>query len=101
MKSYEENLYSLEMVNAVRKLSDSYADRLAQVEKERDAAVKDISEASRFACSVCTENDWPNCKAGNYWNMNDEQPVCCEHFKWRGVCAENTEEALNESSPDS
>ena len=63
--------------------------RLAQAERERDAAVRDIGEASYFQCSVCKHGDWPNCKKGLNNVVEDE--VCkCELFEWRGVCPENS-----------
>lgn len=63
--------------------------RLEQAERERDAAVRDIGEASYFQCSVCKHGDWPNCKKGLNNVVEDE--VCkCELFEWRGVCPENS-----------
>ena len=62
--------------------------RLAQVERERDAAVMDmealaINYESNFVCDFC----------------GGTPPLICEQckidycgFKWRGVCAENTKE---------
>ncbi len=65
--------------------------RLAQVERERDAAVRDmyalaLNYESNFVCDFCGGNS----------------PLLCEQckidycgFKWRGVCAENTKEDAN------
>lgn len=74
--------------------------RLAQVERERDAAVADIRKASSFLCRVCTKNDWPNCAAGRN-NLYSDDVVECEDFEWRGVCEENTTpETTNEVRKD-
>ena len=58
--------------------------RLAQVERERDAAVRDCA---RFPCYTCTERtngDYcPQCRTtGTFRTLHE----------WRGVCAENTKE---------
>lgn len=56
--------------------------RLAQVERERDAAVNDLNKAMLLdEAEFCTF-----CK-------NIKKPYChsCE-FEWRGVCEENTKE---------
>ena len=65
--------------------------RLAQVERERDAAVADINEASNVLCHVCKHDAWPNCRKGRN-NLFDDEVACCEFFEWRGVCEENTKE---------
>ena len=59
--------------------------RLAQVERERDAAVRDLGKAMSLDevedCSFCKNNKKPYCDPCNW--------------EWRGVCAENTEEDDN------
>jgi hypothetical protein len=65
--------------------------RLAQVERERDGAVSDISRASAFLCRACRKNDWPNCEAGRN-NLDSDDVIECDDFEWRGVCTENTKE---------
>lgn len=58
--------------------------RLAQVEKERDAAVADLDTAlnnvavMNLDCNFCKYKDRPVCES-------------CE-WEWRGVCPENTKE---------
>ena len=60
--------------------------RLAQVERERDAAVRDILHVLHTKgtidaeCLICNMEK-PDCK----WE--------CEKAKWRGVCAENSKGA--------
>lgn len=59
--------------------------RLAQVERERDAAVYDLNFVK--SCWVCE----------NKRNIKTEHCSSCDlawrnHFKWRGVCDENTKE---------
>lgn len=65
-----------------------YESRLSQVERENEAMLHDmtvlaINYESNFVCDFCGGNS----------------PLLCEQckidycgFKWRGVCAENTEE---------
>ena len=69
-------------------LIDQLESRLAQVERERDAAVRDmealaINYESNFVCDFC----------------GGTPPLICEQckidycgFRWRGVCEENTKE---------
>lgn len=58
--------------------------RLAQVEMERDAAVRDCA---RFPCYTCTEREngdfCPQCRTTGTFRALHE---------WRGVCPENTKE---------
>ena len=67
--------------------------RLAQVERERDAAVEDLG----------TEKSCQTCKHGDIYNSSGCEGNCrscsniscpCEscNYKWRGVCPENTKE---------
>lgn len=58
--------------------------RLAQVERERDAAVHDLDYALR---------EVPRLNIDCYFCKSKDKPQCDECFwEWRGVCAENTEE---------
>lgn len=59
--------------------------RLAQVERERDAAVYDLEMAVNKCSSISADCEF--CK-------DKGKPVCekCS-FEWRGVCPENTKEA--------
>ena len=58
--------------------------RLAQAERERDAAVHDLEELTgrvssfHLDCDYCKDKDKPVCKN-------------CD-WQWRGVCPENTKE---------
>lgn len=72
--------------------------RLAQVERERDAAVNDLEQSAPcFACYHFMRNKGA-CKGG--MRCCDEQFKASiglteydgPEWKWRGVCAENTEE---------
>lgn len=64
---------------------DKLESRLAQVERERDAAVSDILHVLHTKgtidaeCLIC-DMEKPDC----HWE--------CEKAKWRGVCEENTKE---------
>ena len=58
--------------------------RLAQVERERDAAVEDLSVAK--SCKICK-----NYAGAFVPNICMDCIECC-NFEWRGVCAENTKE---------
>ena len=62
----------------------SYESRLAQVERERDAAVRDLEELTTRVSSLHLDCDY--CK-------DKEKPICnnCK-WEWRGVCAENSKE---------
>jgi hypothetical protein len=71
-------------------LIEQLESRLAQVEKERDAAVRDITYWA-FVPEVC--------KHYKYCQTIDEDgdkgcfsPIICSDYEWRGVCSENTKE---------
>lgn len=63
--------------------------RLAQAERERDAAVEDLEEIASIldvpACSWCKYEPYEHkpCKECRMKN---------EGFEWRGICAENTKD---------
>lgn len=63
-----------------------YESRLARVERERDAAVEDLS-VSKF-CALCEED------ANTQEYGSDRCHACLNkcNWRWRGVCAENTKE---------
>lgn len=79
----------------VKRIIQQLESRLAQTERERDAAVSDISRASAFLCRACRKNNWPNCGAGRN-NLEPDDVIGCDDFEWRGVCDENTKEATKE-----
>lgn len=65
------------------------ASRLAQVERERDAAVKDLnglmSQLKGQVCNLCRKTNTEECNWGEH----------LYHYctpEWRGVCGENTKE---------
>lgn len=71
--------------------------RLAQAERERDAAVRDMHKA--VVCDAC-KHDRPfnsNCK-NDFDCEYCKSPCMCQschlgsNYEWRGVCAENTME---------
>ena len=62
--------------------------RLAQVERERDAAVKDIG----ISCDYCAYADYHFGEAPCITLEEYELGKLCSGWKWRGVCAENTRE---------
>lgn len=93
---------------ALKAIEKAQAD-LAQVERERDAAVHDIRNAKWFLCHVCQNYYRPDpavrhyeCKVlGKFSDIfspsdfaeEDDNPISmCGKFKWRGVCEENTKE---------
>ncbi len=60
--------------------------RLAQAERERDAAVADCS---RFPCATCSDKE-----NGDFChNCNVRKDTTRTNYEWRGVCQENTKEA--------
>lgn len=67
--------------------------RLAQADRERDAAVFDIKIASSILCHTCKHDAWPECKVGRN-NLFEDDVVGCEQFEWRCVCPENTKEEV-------
>lgn len=76
--------------------------RLAQAERERDAAVADLKEAteSGSVCTGCkhdTDFDRP-CEQADFDCKQCIQPCKCKtcernsNYEWRGPCPENTKE---------
>lgn len=65
--------------------------RLAQAERERDAAVRDLEELTTRVSSFHLDCDY--CK-------DKEKPICnnCE-WEWRGVCEENTKGVADNEKP--
>ena len=75
---------------------------LAQVEKERDAAVSDMRTAvkTNAVCIAC-KHDRPfdnNCEENDFDCANCKSPCMCQschlgnNYEWRGICAENSKE---------
>lgn len=65
--------------------------RLAQVERERDAAVKDCS---RFPCATCSDKE----NGDLCHNCNVRKDTTRTNYEWRGVCEENTKEDADENT---
>ena len=62
--------------------------KLAQFEREKDAAVHDMENYAGYG-AICKhfDNDCPHIVEGcPLW------PTDCESYEWRGVCPENTKE---------
>ena len=73
--------------------------RLAQVERERDAALRDMHQLQGALCAYCKNLYRPNdalqgtCSVfGDGYGDSAYSPLFCGGFKWRGVCEENTKE---------
>lgn len=83
----QAKLFQLESDNeSKQKRIEELESRLAQVERERDAAVKDIG----ISCDYCAYAENP---FGETPCMTEEEYTLgkmCNGWKWRGVCAENT-----------
>ena len=69
------------------KAADQLKNRLAQVERERDAAVHDLYANDK--CIVCKQELFGD---GSYIQNACFNCVKWCNFKWRGVCEENTKE---------
>ena len=68
--------------------NDKLMEEIAQVERERDAAVHDMENYAGYG-AICKhfDNDCPHIVEGcPLW------PSDCESYEWRGVCGENTKE---------
>jgi predicted metalloendopeptidase len=90
--------FMFEAANEIEQLES----RLAQVERERDAAVSDINFYQSAVCFTCSNHippeereDWRiYCK--KYGRLpeviSDKRPTFCSGYNWRGVCPENTKE---------
>ena len=59
--------------------------RLAQVERERDAAIRDCA---RFPCRTCDDKE----NGDLCHNCNVRKDSTRTNYEWRGVCEENTKE---------
>lgn len=73
--------------------------RLAQVERERDAMSYDMHQLQGALCAYCENLYRPagskkvSCKVfGDGYGAEDNSPLICGKFKWRGVCEENMKE---------
>ena len=68
-------------------------ERLAQVERERDAAVADLSNSCAYCKHTSGTVDEPPCTECFHPKNNIIfAPITRTKFEWRGVCPENTKE---------
>jgi hypothetical protein len=66
--------------------------RLAQVERERDAALKDIANTC-WSCANAQPHQLSKfLYSCPYLKGKAGVRTQCEHWQWRGVCPENTKE---------
>ena len=85
----KENVSWVEVLEA----ADQLKSRLAQAERERDAAVADLSDRCLYCKNAARKLEEPPCadcmqpKNGILF-----APRVRTHFEWRGVCPENTKE---------
>lgn len=69
-------------------------ERLAQVERERDAAVSELASNCRACRFIVDDSHCEDCfqRVGKHpWS-----PIVRTKFEWRGICAENTKEDTRE-----
>lgn len=81
------------MHNEAKKGIQELESRLAQVERERDAAVKDLG--AEKSCQTCAHDGIRRSSGCEVICLLCENISCpCEscNYKWRGVCEENTKE---------
>lgn len=89
----EQKLIYLEIADCILNLES----RLAQAERERDAAVADLEDSAD--CEYCQhEIIFHTCPGINCHTCQRDCPCArcskrySDGFKWRGVCEENTKE---------
>lgn len=80
--------------------------RLAQVEKERDAALYDMNQLQGATCAYCKNlfrtagASHVQCREfGDLSKFSDDEnynPLMCGRFEWRGLCPENTQDPAKE-----
>ena len=93
----KEFMFLEDMHGETLKYIERLETRLAQVERERDAAVADLEDAVDGHCCHCKNiNLAAECDFNGecYACLNEECP-CHErncHWEWRGVCPDNTVE---------
>lgn len=80
----EQHQYTIDAANVMKDEAMKLESRLAQVERERDAAVKDLKLVR--CCGTCVNNEG-GCTTECY--IVSGVP---SGWEWRGVCEENTEE---------
>jgi len=89
----KENATLEEFLKAVSQLKS----RLAQVERERDAALKDIANTC-WSCANAQPHQLSKfLYSCPYLKGKAGVRTQCENWQWRGVCPENTKEDAHES----
>ena len=78
----KENATLDELLQAV----DQLKSRLAQAERKRDAAIRDLN--CNWKCAICKKFTRPVTKCPHY----RECGLSYMFWEWRGVCEENTKE---------
>ncbi|MDD6041915.1 MAG: hypothetical protein PUD63_12095 [Clostridia bacterium] len=68
------------------------ASRLAQVERERDAAVKAVEWYPCFTCKNISSAHCEDCLRNRNLALDRAGKYLPDNYEWRGVCAENTKE---------
>lgn len=74
---------------------DQLKSRLAQVECERNAAVKDLADACKYCKHISCDDEDENSPCKDCMQRKDGvpfSPMIRTRFEWRGVCEENTKE---------
>lgn len=69
--------------------------RIAQVECERNAAVKDLADACKYCKHISCDDEDENSPCKDCMQRKDGVPfgpMIRTRFEWRGVCHENTKE---------
>lgn len=92
-----EEDYEIECLNAIMVDALAYIQqlesRLAQVERERDAAVNDLADSCKYCKHTRQPLDGKPCnECMQRKNGNRFAPIVRTKFEWRGVCEENTKE---------
>lgn len=67
--------------------------RLAQVERERNAAVKDLADACKYCKHISCDDEDENSPCKDCMQRKGGvpfAPMIRTRFEWRGVCEENT-----------
>ena len=85
----KENATTSELLQAVSQLKD----RLAQAERERDAAVCDLSDACKYCKHISCDDEDETSPCKDCMQRKGGVPfgpMIRTHFEWRGLCEDNT-----------
>ena len=92
----KENATPAEILQAV----DQLKSRIANVELERDAAIKDLSYSCQYCKHISCDDDDDGSPCKDCFQRKDGilfAPMVRVHFEWRGVCPENTKEESSDA----